>query len=98
MLTKNYSILIWSLDPNCLHQGGLEHYFPAVDYNSRKEIGRLRPVKLKSEGVVHSLCWVGETTLFAITDRALVRWDCGHLADGARRELSLQYDACEFVF
>lgn len=89
------SILIWSLDPDLLHQGGLEHYFPAVDYNTRKELGRLRPIKLKPEGVVHSLCWVDETMLWAITDRGLVRWDCGAMADGSRRELSLQYDACK---
>lgn len=76
-----------------LHQGGLEHWFPAVDFNKRKELGRLRPVRLKGEGVVYGLVWVGETTLYAVTDGGLVRWETGHLAEGAREELSLQYDA-----
>jgi len=87
------TVLIWSFDPNLLLQGGLEHYFPTVDYNVRKELGRLRPVRLKREGVVHILCWVGETTLYAVTDRGLVRWECGHLAEGTRQDLTLQYDA-----
>lgn len=87
------TVLIWSFDANLLLQGGLEHYFPTVDYNTRKELGRLRPVRLRPEGVVHRLCWVGETTLYAVTDRGLVRWECGHLAEGTRQELTLQYDA-----
>ena len=86
-------VLIWSLDPTLLHQGGLEHYFPHVDYNVRKQLGRLRPVRLKPEGVVHKLCWVGDTTLYAVTDEGLVRWDCGHLSEGSREVLTLQYDA-----
>ena len=87
------TLLIWSLDPSLLHQSGLEHYFPAVDYNMRKGFGRLRPVRLRPEGVVHKLCWVGETTLYAITDSGLVRWECGARAHGLREELNLQYDA-----
>ena len=87
------TILIWSLDPTLLHQDGLEHYFPSVDYNARKELGRLRPVKLKPEGVVHQMCWVGDSTLYAVTDGGLIRWDCGHLAEGCREVLTLQYDA-----
>ena len=84
------NVLIWSLDPDLLLQGGLEHYFPAVDYNPRKEIGRLRPVKFKPEGVVHSMCWYGETTLWAVTDGGVVRWDCGPMAKGSRHELAIE--------
>lgn len=76
-----------------LHQGGLEHWFPKVDYNARKGVGRLRPVRLRCEGVVYSMVWVGETTLYAVTDRGLLRWECGVLAEGGREELALQYDA-----
>ena len=43
--------------------------------------------------MVYALCWAGETTLYAVTDGGLVRWETGHAADGGREALSLQYDA-----
>lgn len=84
------TLLVWSFDPKMLHQSGLEHYLPTVDFNVRKDFGRLRPVKLKGEGIVHKMCWVGETTLYTITDRGLVRYECGPSAQGHREELTLQ--------
>lgn len=50
-------------------------------------------MRLKPEGVVHSMCWVGEMSLYAVTDRGVVRWEMGHLAEGVRMEMTLQYDA-----
>lgn len=102
-------LLVWSLDPGLLHQGSLETYFPACDWNQRKGLGRLRPVRLQvgggrgggggkaavggREDVVYGLTWVSETTLYAVTDRGLVRWDVGPKAEGGREELKLAYDA-----
>ena len=120
-------VLVWTLDPGLLHQGSLETYFPACDWNRRKGLGRLRPVRLQAgiggkgwaggiggDGtgggragkelvgakgdVVYGLTWVCETTLYAVTDRGLVRWDVGPKAEGGREELKLAYDAwSEFV-
>lgn len=86
-------VLIWSLDPHLLHQGSLEHYFPACDWNQGKGLGRLRPVRVRSAGVVYAMCWVGECVLYAVTDGGLVRWDVGPRADGGKEVLRLEYDA-----
>ena len=85
-------VIFWSVDPRVLHQGELQHYFPACDYNMRKGIGRLRPTLLPSEGVVHKMLWTSETQLYASTDQGLVRWDIGHTGKGRRETLSLTYD------
>ncbi|MCJ1463177.1 hypothetical protein MMC07_001782 [Pseudocyphellaria aurata] len=86
-------VLVWTFDPSLLHEGSLEHYFPERDYNPKKGIGRLRPTKLSTEGVIHSMLWVDETNLYATTDKGLVQWDMGHWSDGEREDLSLAYDA-----
>ena len=78
-------VLVWSLDPSLLLQGNLETYFPPCDWNQGKELGRLRPVKLRNQGVVYSMLWVGETSLYAVTDGGLVRWDVS--APGSRGEV-----------
>ncbi|MCJ1299801.1 hypothetical protein MMC08_002594 [Hypocenomyce scalaris] len=92
--TANWSnVLVWSIEADLLHQGALETYFPKHDYNAEKNIGRLRPVKLPSEGVVHSLLWVNEAKLYAMTDRGLVKWNVGHMCSGDREHLSMDYDA-----
>lgn len=88
-------VLLWSVDPRVLHQGELQHYFPARDYNRRKGIGRLRPTLLSSEGVVHKMLWTNETQLYATTDQGLAKWDIGHMSRGRREKLSLAYDAME---
>ena len=85
-------VLFWSVDPEMLDQGDLQHYFPACDYNTKKCIGRLRPTLLPSEGVVHKLLWTNETQLYASTDQGLAKWDIGHLSEGRRENLSLAYD------
>lgn len=86
-------VLVWAFHPTLLHQGMLQHYFPARDYNPRKDVGRLRPIKLSTEGVIHNMLWADESKLYATTDRGLVRWDMGHLCVGEREDLSLAYDA-----
>lgn len=88
-------VLVWSMEPRLLQQGELQHYFPARDYNIRKGIGRLRPVLLSSEGVVHKMLWTNETQLYAITDQGLAKWDIGHMSGGRREKLSLAHDASE---
>lgn len=85
-------VLVWSVNPRLLHQGELQHYFPARDYNMRKGIGRLRPTLLSSEGVVHKMLWTNETQLYATTDQGLAKWDIGHMSEGRREKLSLAYD------
>lgn len=85
-------VLVWSVNPRLLHQGDLQHYFPARDYNMRKSIGRLRPTLLPSEGVVNKMLWTNETQLYATTDQGLAKWDIGHLSEGKRETLSLAYD------
>ncbi len=85
-------VLVWSMSPRLLHQGELQHYFPACDYNTRKGFGRLRPTLLSSEGVVHKMLWTNETQLYATTDQGLAKWDIGHMSEGRRETLSLAYD------
>ena len=85
-------VLFWSVNPEMLDQGDLQHYFPACDFNMIKGIGRLRPTLLPSEGVVHKLLWTNETQLYASTDQGLAEWDIGHMSKGRREYLSLAYD------
>lgn len=87
------NVLVWSIEPDMLLQGALETYFPTHDWNKQKNIGRLRPVKLPSVGVVHSMLWVNEAKLYAMTDRGLVKWNVGHMCSGDREYLSMDYDA-----
>lgn len=82
-------ILVWTFDPMLLHQGSLEHYFPAFDYNAKKEVGRLRPTLLSMEAVVHSMVWADEKVLYAFTDRGLIKWDMGHRSAGERMEAAV---------
>ena len=82
-------VIFYSLNPTLLHQGELEHYFPARDYNTRKGFGRLRPVLLPSTGVVHNLVWRGETQLYATTDRGLAKWDLDETCHSKRKVFSL---------
>ena len=86
-------VTFYSLSPKLLHQGELQHYFPARDYNKKKGFGRLRPTPLPSEGVVHNMVWADETKLYATTDRGLIEWDLGPTCHGGREVLSLTYDA-----
>lgn len=85
-------VLVWSVDPKVLHQGDLQRYFPARDYNVRKGIGRLRPTLLSSEGVVHKMLWADETQLYATTDQGLAKWDIGPMSEGRREDLLLTYE------
>ena len=77
-------VLIWTICPDMLSQGPFEPYFPARDFNRRKDFGRIRPVRLPAQGVVHSLHWVDRENLFALTDRGLIRWYIGHSRSGKR--------------
>ena len=85
-------VLFWSVSPEALDQGELQHYFPAHDYNMRKGIGRLRPTLLPSQGVVHNMLWTNETQLYASTDQGLAKWDIGYMSEGRRDNLSLAHD------
>ena len=85
-------VLVWSLDPQLLDRGELQQYFPTRDYNVRKGMGRLRPTLLSSEGVVYKLFWTNETQLYATTDQGLAKWNIGHMSEGRRESLSLEYD------
>jgi len=85
-------VLIWSFDPSSLQRGKSDQYFPREDFNPRKDLGRLRPTPLSSEGVVHRMLWTSERHLFAVTDHGLVKWDLGHMSQGKRRELTLAHD------
>lgn len=86
-------VMIWSFDPKLLLQDNLQQYFPPQDFNLLKDLGRLRPTILSSEGVVHKMQFIDENNLYATTDRGLVTWDIGHLSKGKRRCLSLKDDA-----
>ena len=77
-------VLFWTFDPEPLHQGGLEYYFPPRDYNARKGFGRIRPIMLPHQGVVHAMKWINDNVLFALTDKGLVKWSIGSLALGRR--------------
>ena len=76
-----------------VHQGSLGTYFPACDWNRRREVGRLRPVRLRAGGVVYALAWVGEGVLWGVTDGGVVRWDVGAGSRGVREEAGLDVDA-----
>lgn len=84
-------LLIWTLDGDLLHSQGLRHYFPVRDYNLRRGFGRLRPTKLSTDGigVIYSLRWASETSLFADTEVGLVQWDMSITSTGQRQTLSL---------
>ena len=85
-------IYLWSFNPDRLINE-IDSYFPSRDWNQRKGYGRLRPTLLSSSaGVVHSLFWTGDETLFAITDRGLTKYDMHALCDGQRWEMSLMWD------
>lgn len=42
---------------------------------------------------MHALCWGSESSLWAVTDRGVVRWECGVLACGEREVKGLPCDA-----
>lgn len=50
-------LLMWSMDPELLHEADYEEYFPKRDYNVRKKIGRIRPIQLWCPSVVYKLSW-----------------------------------------
>ena len=83
------TVQIWTFDPMLLHQESLEEYFPVCDYNRRKRMGRLRPTRLSTEGVVHRMVWVDENNLYATTDHGLVKWNMGHLSVGKKRDTAV---------
>ena len=78
-------VLIWTIDPEQLHQGDLAHYFPPRDYNAQKGYGRIRPILLPPQGVVHSMKWISDDDLCALTDKGLVSWNVGPRASGKRQ-------------
>ena len=91
--TANWKqVTVWSFNPKLMQQGELQHYIPSKDYNIRKDIGRLRPVLLPSEGVVHSMLWTDDTHLCATTDKGLVIWDVGTMSCGRKKDHSLIFD------
>ena len=83
------NVLVWSIEPDLFRPGEPYYYFRQQEYNARRKIGRLRPVKLPSRGVVHSMQWMNETVLYAMTDQGLVRWDLGGMSSGKERTYSL---------
>ena len=87
-------LLIWAFDPSMLHYDELEFYFPERDYNVHKGIGRIRPTKLWCPGVIYSLTWLDEHTLYAATDQGIVRWNMDHTSHGRREMLPLKPDFC----
>lgn len=87
------NVYLWSFNPGMLLDGALELYFPPRDYNRRKGFGRIRPSLLSiAGGVVHSMRWVGEGILFAVTDRGLSKWDLNCTLESEEEELSLVHD------
>ena len=78
------SVLVWTFDPTALQVKTLKDYFPPRDYSARKRQGRLRPIMLPRQGVVHTMKWTDDNTLYALTDRGLVRWYIGPGASGKR--------------
>lgn len=88
-------LLIWTLDGDLLQNGTLRHYFPVRDYDLKRSIGRLRPTKLSTDGigVIYSLRWASETSLFADTEVGLVQWDMSITSTGQRQTLSLDQEA-----
>lgn len=90
-------VKVWTIAPSIFHQSDhnlLQQWFPTRDFNPRRSIGRLRPVTLPSQGVIHKLCWESEDVLYAVCDTGLVKWDLGHMCNGEREELALYHDAC----
>jgi hypothetical protein len=50
-------------------------YYRDYEKFYKKRIVRLTPIELPSRGVVHKLHFVGKNSLWAWTDRGLVKWD-----------------------
>lgn len=88
-------LLIWTLDGEVLQRGTLRQYFPVCDYSESKRCGLLRPTKLSTDGigVIYSLRWASEVSLFADTELGLVQWDMGITSTGQRQTLSLDQEA-----
>ena len=86
-------LLIWTLDGDLLNHRGLQQYFPERDFNATTRVGRLRPTRLSTDGVIHSLRWASETSLFADTETGLVQWDMRISSKGQRYSLSLDQEA-----
>lgn len=90
-------VLIWTFDPFLLHLNSVRHdrgYFPIRDYNPTKKIGRLRPIKLPSRGVVYGMRWTSERVLFATTDHGIIQWDMRCTSMGQHEDLSLDSSVC----
>ena len=77
-------VLVWTIDPYQLYQGDLAHYYPPRDYNAAIGYGRIRPIEVPSQGVVHTMKWVDDNVLYAVTDKGLISWDLGPEASGKR--------------
>ena len=75
-------VLIWDIDPAVLCHAYPEAYFSPRDYNEQKLIGRIRPIKLPSQGVVYQLHWVDRWNLYGVTDRGLAHWNIGPNSTG----------------
>ena len=77
-------IVIWTICPDMLSQGPYDAYFPPRDFNKPRDLGRIRPVLLPSQGVVYTMQWTDRDNLFAVTDRGIAKWYVGHLKAGRR--------------
>lgn len=86
-------IYIWCFDAKLLVDADLSTYFPRQDYNAAKGFGRIRPTLLSSSAsVVHSMFWIGDDILFAITDQGLSRFDVSPLSEGLHEDMSIIWD------
>lgn len=88
-------LLVWTLDHTTLSTfyanvdtEDPRVQFPPDDICQDSGLVVLRPVQLSSHGIIHSLGWQDDTRLLAITDRGLVRWDVGPLAQGKAHAVS----------
>lgn len=93
--TANWDcVLVWTLNPTLLHRQGLKRSLPTRDYDPRKGIGRLRPSKLPTVGVVYRMMWTSEESLYATTEYGLVQWNLGVWGSKRREKISMDHVPC----
>jgi len=60
------------------------HYFYRRFDNENNDLVAIEPVELAETGVVHSLVFDSEESLWSLTDLGLIHWDFGKGRDGRR--------------
>ena len=101
--TANWKVVsIWALGsmfdsarPSDVLERVVQEYFYPRNSKTPVQLRQLYPTELHANGVIHSLRWTDETTLFAVTDQGIVSWNLAANCRG-RREWTVIEPLAEF--